>query len=58
MAAGLQLLFVLIGIWPVWAENVHIACPASCQCLGTMVDCAKKGLESVPTDLPNWVTIL
>ncbi|XP_041349993.1 leucine-rich repeats and immunoglobulin-like domains protein 3 [Gigantopelta aegis] len=36
----------------------HVRCPRSCNCLGNMVDCSKKGLIDVPVDLPSWVTIL
>lgn len=38
------------------AEN--ILCPASCSCLGSLVDCSKRGLNDVPKDMPNWVRTL
>lgn len=30
-------------------------CPVDCHCLGTIVDCSKRGLTEVPPDLPNWI---
>ncbi|KAG8191388.1 hypothetical protein JTE90_006130 [Oedothorax gibbosus] len=33
-------------------------CPASCSCLGALVDCARRGLGHVPHDLPPWTEIL
>ncbi|XP_041459395.1 leucine-rich repeats and immunoglobulin-like domains protein 3 [Lytechinus variegatus] len=38
------------------AQNV--LCPEECWCLGSLVDCSKRHLTSLPTDLPTWVTML
>ena len=35
-----------------------ILCPEPCSCLGTLVDCSRRGLTTIPADLPVWVTIL
>ncbi|XP_057370279.1 leucine-rich repeats and immunoglobulin-like domains protein 3 [Daphnia carinata] len=34
------------------------ACPVTCSCLGTLVDCSKQGLTQVPKDLPLWTEVL
>ncbi|KAK7102709.1 biglycan-like [Littorina saxatilis] len=39
-------------LWPCFAalpNNGH--CPTSCDCLGILIDCSKKGLVAVPEDL-------
>lgn len=33
-------------------------CPSSCSCLGSLVDCNRRGLIDIPSDLPVWVQIL
>lgn len=38
------------------AEN--ILCPSSCSCLGSLVDCSRRGLIEIPKDLPFWVEYL
>lgn len=38
-------------------SSSHV-CPVKCVCLGTLVDCSKKGLKEVPKDLPVWTEIL
>ena len=48
----LTALFVTIG------QGDNYKCPSVCSCLGSMVECSKQGLTSVPDDLPIWVTIL
>lgn len=35
-----------------------LACPSSCKCSGTSVDCSGQGLDAVPEDLPSDVTDL
>ncbi|XP_022651990.1 leucine-rich repeats and immunoglobulin-like domains protein 1 isoform X2 [Varroa destructor] len=32
----------------------HMFCPALCTCLEEFVDCSRKGLTTVPQDLPSW----
>jgi hypothetical protein len=33
-------------------------CSVECYCLGAFVDCSKRGLTKVPSDVPDWVEIL
>ncbi|XP_037574945.1 protein slit isoform X1 [Dermacentor silvarum] len=33
-------------------------CPEQCVCEGTIVDCSRKGLREIPTDLPTFTTEL
>lgn len=33
-------------------------CPASCSCLGNVVDCSKGSLTTVPPAIPHWVETL
>ncbi|XP_074645366.1 uncharacterized protein LOC141901792 isoform X2 [Tubulanus polymorphus] len=40
------------------AEKLQQRCPTKCSCLGSMVDCSKKGLVTIPQDLPVWTEIL
>ncbi|KAK3799525.1 hypothetical protein RRG08_052709 [Elysia crispata] len=34
------------------------ACPADCTCVGTTVDCSKKGLLDIPDGIPMYTTTL
>lgn len=36
----------------------NLLCPSSCSCLGSFVDCSKRGLIEIPKDLPFWVEML
>jgi hypothetical protein len=33
-------------------------CPVECSSLGTFVDCSKRGLTKVPSNLPDWTETL
>lgn len=33
-------------------------CSVECYCLGAFVDCSKRGLTKVPSDLPDWMETL
>ena len=33
-------------------------CPVDCECLAGTVDCEKRDLTSVPSDLQPWTTVL
>lgn len=37
---------------------VDMACPDSCVCLGTVVDCSGRGLTAIPKDIPTYTTSL
>ncbi|XP_022080958.1 leucine-rich repeats and immunoglobulin-like domains protein 3 [Acanthaster planci] len=39
-------------------DSQFVRCPAPCACLGEMVDCNKRQLTSVPSNIPHWVKIL
>ena len=49
---------VYYNIVTVELQATHYRCPSVCSCLGTMVDCSKRGIDSMPSDIPHWVTIL
>lgn len=38
--------------------NVDMACPDSCVCLGTVIDCSGRGLTAIPQDIPTYATSL
>ncbi|CAN7989111.1 unnamed protein product [Ixodes hexagonus] len=40
------------------ADGQRVLCPSRCSCLGSFVDCSRRGLTEIPTDLPTWVEIL
>ncbi|KAK2183604.1 hypothetical protein NP493_305g01029 [Ridgeia piscesae] len=62
MAASLRYFYtsfvVLTALFVTIGHGGNYKCPSACSCLGSMVDCSKQGLTSVPDDLPIWVTIL
>ncbi|XP_076101991.1 slit homolog 2 protein-like isoform X2 [Mytilus galloprovincialis] len=37
---------------------VDMACPDSCVCLGTVVDCSGRGLTAIPKGIPTYTTSL
>uniref|UniRef100_A0A147BU85 Putative membrane glycoprotein lig-1 n=2 Tax=Ixodes ricinus TaxID=34613 RepID=A0A147BU85_IXORI len=39
-------------------DGQRVLCPSGCSCLGSFVDCSRRGLTEIPTDLPTWVEIL
>lgn len=41
-----------------YVSGQNVLCPEECWCLGSLVDCSKRHLTSIPTDLPTWVTML
>lgn len=41
-----------------YVSGQSVLCPGECWCLGSLVDCSKRQLTSIPTDLPTWVTML
>ncbi|XP_072173936.1 uncharacterized protein [Diadema setosum] len=54
---------VLVVCWlildaPSKVSGQSALCPRECWCLGSLVDCSKRQLRSVPTALPTWVTML
>jgi Leucine rich repeat N-terminal domain len=34
------------------------ACPGQCACLGNAVDCSKRKLRNIPSDIPAWTEVL
>ena len=36
--------------------GVEAECPSVCSCSGTWIDCAGRGLTSIPTDINTWNT--
>lgn len=51
-----QFVLFLTLLSPVNGQRV--LCPLGCSCLGSFVDCSRRGLTKIPTDLPTWVEIL
>jgi Leucine-rich repeat (LRR) protein len=50
---------VIIGVERRGAAGAGFeACPASCACLGNTVDCSKRKLTNIPSDLPSWTEVL
>ena len=41
-----------------YVSGQSVLCPEECWCLGSLVDCSKRHLTSIPADLPTWVTML
>ena len=41
---------IVVVILPV---GVVSSCPSVCRCIGVTVYCNNKGLDSIPTDLPD-----
>lgn len=61
LRAWMLMFFVVCTIgWATATENgdVPMPCPSSCSCLGSVVDCSRRGLIDVPRDIPTWVTML
>jgi len=48
---GPALLLLLLGAAAA-ASGAAPGCPSVCSCVGTAVDCARRGLAHVPPDLP------
>ncbi len=51
----LLLVLLLFACSAAWAVD---QCPSACSCLGSHVDCSRRGLSGVPTDLPSWTETL
>ncbi|XP_076469744.1 uncharacterized protein LOC143300070 [Babylonia areolata] len=62
MAAVLLYVCSAFVVWAVLCPSSRavLICPTSCTCFGGLIDCSKKGLLSVPSDLRHhdWVTRL
>jgi hypothetical protein len=59
MAAVLLYVCSAFVVWSVlWPSTIcaqaYMMCPASCDCLGPLVECSEKGLVTVPPDLARW----
>lgn len=50
--------FVLFLTLSSSADGQRMFCPSGCSCLGSLVDCSRRGLSEIPRDLPTWVEIL
>lgn len=37
---------------------IDSACPAGCNCEGTIVDCSGRALTEIPKDVPQYTTEL
>ena len=52
---------VILWLWAIlWAQSEANSCPNSCTCAndGAIVDCSKRGLTRIPSNLPrNTVTL-
>ncbi|XP_033105622.1 leucine-rich repeats and immunoglobulin-like domains protein 2 [Anneissia japonica] len=60
MAATLLVIvvFVLEILADSCANAEGLNCPTVCECLGTSIDCSRRSLTHIPTDIPEWVTVL
>jgi len=45
-----MILLLFIGILPIAAATV---CPEQCECTGTTVNCANRGLVRIPAGIPE-----
>ena len=52
-----QSVFLLVLLL-ILVVNMTDACPSVCICIGTRVDCTRKHLQVIPTNLPRDVVYL
>ncbi|XP_071961374.1 uncharacterized protein [Antedon mediterranea] len=58
-AALLVIVMFVLEILSVTRTNAGgLDCPTVCSCLGSYIDCSKRTLTQIPSDIPQWVTIL
>lgn len=59
MAAIVLMVCVWMAVYVAGQSTATNArCPEICSCLGTLVDCSKRGLTKVPDGLPVWTQFL
>uniref|UniRef100_A0A914WZP5 LRRNT domain-containing protein n=1 Tax=Plectus sambesii TaxID=2011161 RepID=A0A914WZP5_9BILA len=57
--AAIRPLNLLLLLWWWWSVVAAVdQCPAVCSCLGSHVDCSRRGLTAVPNGLPSWTETL